>query len=1481
MKKIKFMFVALALLGACEKHEVVDQPDVDKGEVGEVIEGETSDYVLPDVLYASISGNENDGEGGQEVGQPQTRTYQENKKVLWQNGDAISFFAGNTHNARYVYSGEDGQASVELVKDTENPGLSGGSPLYLSQAVYPYNQNVTVVYEDGVDKINLTYPTTQIYGVDSFGKDANIMVAAGNNNTDDKLYFRNACGYLVIKLYGGTAIKNITLSSVSGLDKIAGSAVVVASNDEAPIVTMSETASSTVTLDCSNGGNGVKLGADAEHATTFWFCLPPVTFTGGIRITATDINNNTFIKQTSKTVKINRNEIQPMAALEFVANAPAATKLWYTRDSEDTTPVAFYDKQTNPFDAQISAHKWDDNLGKFVIEFSNPLTVIKKEAFRDTDIETITIPEGIVTIEEGAFRNTKLSEITVPGTVNTIGVDAFYDCGSIASVKFLPSPTRTPLGIGYTTFGTADHSPFYYTKLSQVDLNRELVCKDGKGRDYIADDWDEGMFAHTNYKDIESFSVVLGPQVETISNFMFNWLPIETLTIPGTVKRIGNNVFDGCSKLKSLTFEPSLSGEKLTMGYNDDSDDDGLFVDTKLATLDLNREIEYTLASITSAPEGMFGGLPTLTNITLGEQVKVMPKLMFAKAGVEELVIPGTINTIENDVFYGCTKLATVTFEPSLDGTPLTLGFDTDGEDENLFQDSTILTTLNLDREIVYTLTGVDTPSEGMFGGMPTLVNVTLGNQVKTLTKLMFAQSSIENLVIPGSVNTIENDVFFGCTKLATVEFKPSPTATELTIGYDTDGEAENLFQDNNSLTTLKLNRQLKYTLTNVDTPSEGLFGGMPTLTSVTLGDQVQTLSDFMFAGTGITSINLNKVTTVENSVFAGTGITSMTVPGYVNTIGNDVFNNCTSLSSVTFQPSPTATALTIGYNTDGYNESLFVDAPLTKVVVDRELNYTFLSASLDQPSEGLFGNKTTLTSITIGDQLKTVSNYMFANAGVPESYGQCKIKLNKVETIGNGAFRGTPITHLEIPQTVTSIGDFAFADCDKLCDLTVLGFEPLTIGFQPGSAEVGPFYQSPLKNITVWRDIVPTAAYAKACDEADEGIFANKHNSATDLYLEGDKITKIQPFMFSGLPITQVIIPGSVTEICNNAFNGCKVLSSVTFDKGTELLTVGYNSVEGDGLFYDSPLTEVALDREISYTFPSSSLDAASEGLFGDKKNLTKITLGDNVKTLSPYMFAKAGADKVNLNKVVTIGKAVFEGSAITKLQIPASVELVDDYAFADCANLSDIAIDSSDKALTIGFQPNIDQRGPFYQSPLSNINIDRNVVMTEKYASSCDEWDEGIFSNKHYDNSNLSTQVVIGTNVTTIPRYMFAAVRMQELHFHEGITYIGKGNAENAKVLDAIVFYNKTDKPTLEDGAFGYTSDLYGNTPPGKYQYYIFVPKDCRKYYETLGTYDYWYNHLGGILTDQTYGAHDPTNIYGHTERYTNRSWYQQMYN
>jgi hypothetical protein len=93
---------------------------------------------------------------------------------------------------------------------------------------------------------------------------------------------------------------------------------------------------------------------------------------------------NTYTKQTSKTVTIERNKIQPMAALEFVSNAPAATKLWYTKTAEAMAsadgkiPTKFYDHEDapNPFDAEISKHYYDEESRKFVIEFKTPLTKI-------------------------------------------------------------------------------------------------------------------------------------------------------------------------------------------------------------------------------------------------------------------------------------------------------------------------------------------------------------------------------------------------------------------------------------------------------------------------------------------------------------------------------------------------------------------------------------------------------------------------------------------------------------------------------------------------------------------------------------------------------------------------------------------------------------------------------------------------------------------------------------------------------------------------------------------------------------------------------------------------------------------------------------------------------------------------------------------------------------------------------------------------
>ena len=307
MKKLIYSLLAIVLLCNCEKAEQVGQS--------------LKDNILPEVLYAYMA----DGQD------QETRTYQNNGTVMWQPYDAVSFFYGNQQNARYVYKGEYSDSKVQLVLESHGPS---GTVHKYSRGIYPYDPNITVVTEGDIDKIHVTYPAEQTYAANSFGRGANLMIATGDNSAGEMLYFRNACGYLVIKLYGNTNVKNITLSPVNGVDKISGEATIVTDQNNIPMVTMSDEASSVVTLDCSNGGAGVALSADAANPTEFWFALPPVNFEGGVRIAVTDINGVVFTKQTTKPVNITRNNIQPMAPLEFVSNTPALNQIWYTKTAD-------------------------------------------------------------------------------------------------------------------------------------------------------------------------------------------------------------------------------------------------------------------------------------------------------------------------------------------------------------------------------------------------------------------------------------------------------------------------------------------------------------------------------------------------------------------------------------------------------------------------------------------------------------------------------------------------------------------------------------------------------------------------------------------------------------------------------------------------------------------------------------------------------------------------------------------------------------------------------------------------------------------------------------------------------------------------------------------------------------------------------------------------------------------------------------------
>ena len=665
IKKVIYLFIPLALLCGCEHSE--DLGTMNKSNLLSEV---------PEVLYASMA-DENDHASEGEGANKMTRTYVDDKSVLWHSGDAVSYFASSNHNVKYQYNGEDGASTADFTL-VQNTG-SVGSPVNTTYAVYPYSETTTCWNDNGVEKLAVTYPATQNYLPNSFGRGANTMVSAGLDINDNNLYFRNACGYLVLKLYGeGVKVKNIKLTALAG-EKLSGKAHIVAKHDAAPIVDMDSETTPTVTLNCGN--DGVALGADKGSATEFWFALPPVTLNKGFQIIVTDTEGRLFKTQTAKKVSITRNDIQPMAAIQFVNNIPANNQLWYTRKS-GKEPLTFKDKDM--FAPYIYHHYYDSEKDKIVITFNGNLSEIRDNAFKGTDITSIELPQSLRIIEENVFYQcTDLTSISIPGSVTNIGCNAFYECTSLRTVNFEEGDADLNIGCGYTSILESLIGPFYYSPLTSITFNREMVYKDKYGDNLTATDLDEGIFCKEEVADIsrEEVSVTIGGKVKTIPNYMFAYLRIRSLVIPGNVTKIGNNVFEKCVALKSVKFLPD--SKPLTIGYIDRLRDLGTFYYSRLEVIDLDRELDYANdgpGGLDAWDEGIFahdGYGETAkydVNVTLGPNVKTIWPWMFAGVrNLKNIWIPREITSIGEGAFWSCPHLKSLTCNHT---TPPTLGED-------------------------------------------------------------------------------------------------------------------------------------------------------------------------------------------------------------------------------------------------------------------------------------------------------------------------------------------------------------------------------------------------------------------------------------------------------------------------------------------------------------------------------------------------------------------------------------------------------------------------------------------------------------------------------------------------------------------------------------------------------------------------------------------------------------------------------------
>ena len=271
--------------------------------------------------------------------------------------------------------------------------------------------------------------------------------------------------------------------------------------------------------------------------------------------------------------------------------------------------------------------------------------------------------------------------------------------------------------------------------------------------------------------------------------------------------------------------------------------------------------------------------------------------------------------------------------------------------------------------------------------------------------------------------------------------------------------------------------------------------------------------------------------------------------------------------------------------------------------------------------------------------------------------------RTRKVTSIGENAFRDCfTLYYVTIPNSVTSIGKDAFSGCTGLKKVIVQDIAAWC-GISFGSENANPLYyahhlysdeNAEITNLVIPNSVTSIGDWAfSRCSGLTSVTIPNSVTSIGDYTFYvcsgltsvtiGNSVTSIGNGAFAGCSgLTSITIPNSVTSIEYGAFSGCSGLTSVTIP----------NSVTSIGNYAFSSCSGLT-----SVTIPNSVTSIGS-GAFYNCKNLTSVTIPNSVTSIGSEAFYKCtGLTSVTIGSGVTsIGSSAFDG-----VDIPTVVSLIE----------------------------------------------------------------------------------------------------------------------------------------------------------------------------------------------------------------------------
>jgi hypothetical protein len=439
------------------------------------------------------------------------------------------------------------------------------------------------------------------------------------------------------------------------------------------------------------------------------------------------------------------------------------------------------------------------------------------------------------------------------------------------------------------------------------------------------------------------------------------------------------------------------------------------------------------------------------------------------------------------------------------------------------------------------------------------------------------------------------------------------------------------------------------------------LPGGVNAQFNYTLSNNAVTITAYYGSGGAVqipSKINNLPVVSIQHGSFDpyNTGnwanVTSISIPDSVNNIDYYAFQNCNTVTNITFG----AGVISIGFDAFVYcgglmaitadtnnpafstvngilfdkNQTTLIQFPQRKVASDYTipdsvtnigrrafiacagLTHVTIGNGVISIGMNAFSDCTGLTSLVIPDGVANISEAFSGCTGLTNvtigsgvtsidyTFGDCTSLLNvsiptNVSNIGISAFNScTNLPAIAIPASVTNIGGYAFYGCTHLGSITIPG-SVSSIGADAFYSCLG------LTNVTI-----------------------------------GNAVASIGDNAFAGcVRLTSVLIPQSVIAIGVTPFIGCSGLKAITVDASNP----SYSSVEG--VLFDKNQTTLIQwpdGRSGSYILPNSVTNIA-RGAFGSCVTLTNITIDAGVSSIGDQAFLGCS----NLTAVYFEGNAPF----------------------------------------------------------------------------------------------------------------------------------------------------------------------------------------------------------------------------------------------